>query len=232
MITPLLKGSQRHLGDILADPGDAGLVAVPRRRVDATAARTKLMSSSRTYGLVSVMLGLIWVCPDSGGDWGRPIARVCILLFGHGPGFWCLDGEERPGCRVMCWWRWRSSRVRRWRLRRSLMCARRFGAGVWEAVRGRFARLLGRGNDRSTQVAEQWLAQTHQQLTTVTPGSGLEQAKQVQAERWADRFADLLDEDQPRQGRPAMIHLRPARRASRRVHVSRPHETAALDADG
>ena len=36
---------------------------------------------------------------------------------------------------------------------------------VWEAVRGRFARLLGRGDARKTQVAEQWLAQTRQQLT-------------------------------------------------------------------
>jgi hypothetical protein len=46
---------------------------------------------------------------------------------------------------------------------------------VWEAVRGRFARLLGRGNARKTQVAEQWLAQTHEQLTAATAGSGLEQ---------------------------------------------------------
>ena len=36
---------------------------------------------------------------------------------------------------------------------------------VWEAVRGRFARLLGRGDARKTEVAEQWLAQTRQQLT-------------------------------------------------------------------
>ena len=28
---------------------------------------------------------------------------------------------------------------------------------VWEGVRGRFARLLGRNNARKTQVAEQWL---------------------------------------------------------------------------
>jgi hypothetical protein len=65
---------------------------------------------------------------------------------------------------------------------------------VWEAVRGRFARLLGRGDARKTKVAEQWLAQTHQQLT-VAAGSGLEQAREAQAERWAGRFADLLDED-------------------------------------
>jgi hypothetical protein len=64
---------------------------------------------------------------------------------------------------------------------------------VWEAARGRFARLLGRGDTQKTKVAEQWLGQTHDQLTAGT-GSGLE-AQQAQAERWAGRFADLLDED-------------------------------------
>jgi hypothetical protein len=65
---------------------------------------------------------------------------------------------------------------------------------VWEAGRARFARLLGRGDARKTQVAEQWLAQTHQQLTAAA-GPELEQARESQAERWAGRFADLLDED-------------------------------------
>ena len=49
---------------------------------------------------------------------------------------------------------------------------------VWEAVRGRFARLMGRGNVRKTKVAEQWLAQTHGQLTAAA-GSGLEQAHEA-----------------------------------------------------
>jgi hypothetical protein len=65
---------------------------------------------------------------------------------------------------------------------------------VWEAVRDRFARLLGRGEARKTQVAERWLTQTHDQLTTA-PGAELEQVRGAQAERWAGRFADLLDED-------------------------------------
>ena len=65
---------------------------------------------------------------------------------------------------------------------------------VWEAVRGRFARLLGRGDARRTQVAEQWLAQTRQQVATAQ-GSELERAQEAAAERWAGRFADLLDED-------------------------------------
>ena len=65
---------------------------------------------------------------------------------------------------------------------------------VWEAVRGRFAQLLGRGEARRAQVAEQWLAQTRQQLTT-TAGSELERTREAQAQRWAGRFMDLLDED-------------------------------------
>jgi hypothetical protein len=66
---------------------------------------------------------------------------------------------------------------------------------VWESVRDRFARLLGRGDARRTAVAEGWLAQTREQLTTVSPGAGVEQVRQAAAERWAGRFADLLDED-------------------------------------
>jgi hypothetical protein len=66
---------------------------------------------------------------------------------------------------------------------------------VWESARGRFARLLGRGDARKAQVAEGWLAQTQQQLAAAGPGADLERAREVAAERWAGRFADLLDED-------------------------------------
>jgi hypothetical protein len=65
----------------------------------------------------------------------------------------------------------------------------------WESVRGRFARLLGRGNARKTEVATGWLTQTHEQLAAAGPGPELEQARRAAAERWADRFADLLDEE-------------------------------------
>jgi hypothetical protein len=65
---------------------------------------------------------------------------------------------------------------------------------VWESVRARFAKLLGRGDARRTEVAEGWLAQTHDQLAAAGPGS-VEQARQASAERWALRFSDLLDED-------------------------------------
>ena len=50
---------------------------------------------------------------------------------------------------------------------------------VWEAVRGRFAKLMGRSNARKTEVAEQWLAQTRDQLTAAAAGSGLEQAQEA-----------------------------------------------------
>jgi len=78
---------------------------------------------------------------------------------------------------------------------------------VWESVRGRFARLLGRGDARKTEAAERWLAQTREQLTATGPGTAVEplgaagpgtelqQVRRAAAERWAGRFADLLDED-------------------------------------
>jgi hypothetical protein len=65
---------------------------------------------------------------------------------------------------------------------------------AWESVRGRFASLLGRGDAQRTQVAERWLAQTSEQLAAAGAG-GLEQARLAAAERWAGRFADLLDEN-------------------------------------
>jgi hypothetical protein len=66
---------------------------------------------------------------------------------------------------------------------------------VWEAFQGRVARLLGRGDAHKTEVAERWLVQTQRQLDAATPGQALENAKEAVAERWAGRFADLLDED-------------------------------------
>ena len=65
---------------------------------------------------------------------------------------------------------------------------------VWEAVRGRFARLVGRGDARKTEVAEQWLVRTRDQLTTAAAGAEMKRAREAQEERWAGRFADLLDE--------------------------------------
>lgn len=65
---------------------------------------------------------------------------------------------------------------------------------AWEGARGRFARLLGGGDAKKIQVAERWLAETHEQLTAAA-GADVELVRVTQAQRWQDRFADLLDED-------------------------------------
>lgn len=64
---------------------------------------------------------------------------------------------------------------------------------AWEWARERFARLLGRGNARQTQVAENWLTQTREQLAAATPATAAE-ARQAAARRWTDRFDDILDQ--------------------------------------
>ena len=65
---------------------------------------------------------------------------------------------------------------------------------VWESTRRKIAQLLGRGDPRKTEVTEQWLAQTREQLAGAE-GADLESARAAQAQRWQGRFADLLDED-------------------------------------
>lgn len=52
------------------------------------------------------------------------------------------------------------------------------------SARHKFARLLGRGDARRTQVAERCLAQTRQQQATAA-GVELEHAREAAAERWA-----------------------------------------------
>jgi hypothetical protein len=65
---------------------------------------------------------------------------------------------------------------------------------VWESARHKFAKLLGRGNPKKTQVAERWLAETHERLAAAA-AADLEPVRAAQAQRWEGRFADLLDED-------------------------------------
>jgi hypothetical protein len=65
---------------------------------------------------------------------------------------------------------------------------------VWESVRARFARLFGHGDPHKTKVVEGWLVQTREQLTAAGPTT-VEQVERTAAERWAGRFADLLDEE-------------------------------------
>jgi hypothetical protein len=64
---------------------------------------------------------------------------------------------------------------------------------AWEAARYRLARLVGRGDARRADMVGRWLSQTRDQLTAAD--SDAEPAWQVQAERWAVRFSDLMKED-------------------------------------
>jgi len=63
---------------------------------------------------------------------------------------------------------------------------------VWESARRKFARLVGRGDPKKTELAQRRLEQTHELLTAA--GVQMEQARAAQAQRWQDRFIDLLDE--------------------------------------
>jgi len=64
----------------------------------------------------------------------------------------------------------------------------------WEAARKGFARLLGRGNPGKTKLAEQRLAETHDQLTEAK-GADLERIRAALEAQWVTRLADLLEED-------------------------------------
>lgn len=60
---------------------------------------------------------------------------------------------------------------------------------AWETAKSGIARLLGRGDLHSTEVAERRLEQTRQQLTGASP------ADRAQLEAtWRTRLLDLLDE--------------------------------------
>lgn len=65
---------------------------------------------------------------------------------------------------------------------------------MWESARRKFILLFGRGDSKRAKAAERWLAETHEQLAA-TQDADLERAGAAQAQRWEDRFADLLDED-------------------------------------
>jgi tetratricopeptide (TPR) repeat protein len=65
---------------------------------------------------------------------------------------------------------------------------------AWESARGGIARLFGRiGRDRA-EMAAQRLEETRGQLAGLA-GVDLERAQDVQAQRWATRLTDLLEED-------------------------------------
>jgi len=98
---------------------------------------------------------------------------------------------------------------------------------VWESVRGRFARLLGRGDTRKTEVAAGWLAQTREQLTAAGPGMEAGRARAAAAERWAGRFADLLDEDPGREAELRALADEVAARLPAAAASARDHSVAA-----
>lgn len=65
---------------------------------------------------------------------------------------------------------------------------------TWETARRGTARLLGRGDSRKAQLAEQRLDETREQLDGLE-GSDLEQASATLAMQWTTRLADLLEEN-------------------------------------
>jgi hypothetical protein len=65
---------------------------------------------------------------------------------------------------------------------------------AWESARKGFARLLGRGDPAKTKLAEERLAETHDQLTQAT-GAEMESARAALEAQWVTRMRDLLEED-------------------------------------
>jgi hypothetical protein len=65
---------------------------------------------------------------------------------------------------------------------------------AWEAARKGFARLLGRGDPAKAKLAEERLAETHDELTQAT-GADLERTRAALEAQWATRMRDLLEED-------------------------------------
>jgi hypothetical protein len=65
---------------------------------------------------------------------------------------------------------------------------------TWESARKGFVRLLGRGDPAKAKLAEERLAETHDQLTQAT-GTDLEPARAALEAQWVTRMRDLLEED-------------------------------------
>lgn len=65
---------------------------------------------------------------------------------------------------------------------------------AWESARKGFARLLGRGEPEKTMLAEQRLAETHDQLAAAVVAD-LDRVRAALQAQWTTRIADLLEED-------------------------------------
>ena len=65
---------------------------------------------------------------------------------------------------------------------------------AWESARMGFARLLGHGDPAKTKLAEERLAETHDQLAEAS-GADLEGTRAALEAQWVTRMRDLLEED-------------------------------------
>jgi hypothetical protein len=65
---------------------------------------------------------------------------------------------------------------------------------AWESARKGFARLLGRGDPAKTKLAEERLAETHDQFAEATR-TDVERVRAVLEAQWVTRMRDLLEED-------------------------------------
>jgi len=65
---------------------------------------------------------------------------------------------------------------------------------AWESARKGFARLLGRGDQAKTKLAEERLEETHDQLVAAS-GADLEGTRAALEAQWVTRMRDLLEED-------------------------------------
>jgi hypothetical protein len=64
----------------------------------------------------------------------------------------------------------------------------------WEEIKGRFARLLGRGDAEETQAAAARLEESRAVLARAS-GPALVRAQALQQIAWQTRLADLLEQD-------------------------------------
>jgi len=64
---------------------------------------------------------------------------------------------------------------------------------AWESVKSRFARLLGRGDQKRTDLAESRLEQAREELAGV-PADQMEAMQERVAVAWRTRLLDLLEE--------------------------------------
>ncbi len=62
----------------------------------------------------------------------------------------------------------------------------------WEGVRKKFARLLGRGDEKETEAAARRLEKSHAIVSGLS-GADLENAQAEQAIAWRTRLSDLLE---------------------------------------